>query len=237
MGLLSPQDVEYLKDLFSKEMEGEVKILLFKSDDKSKCQYCDILLDIFNEVSEIDDRIKVEVFDADDDKVALEKYGIAEDRIPAVVFLTGDGEDKGVRYYGLPAGHEFSTVVQNIVSFSKGAQPDLSPASVDKLKQVDSPMEILVFVTPTCPYCPRAVLMAHEIAKANENIQAAMVEAEEFPEWSMEHGVSAVPHIVINNETAFVGAYPEDMYVDYVIQRAGSSGKEESQGGKNIILP
>jgi len=236
MGLLSAKDVEYLKSLFNKEMESEVKILLFKSDDKSKCQYCDVLLDIFNELSEIDDRIKVEVFDVDDDKMVLGKYGIVESRIPAVVFLTGDGEDKGVRYYGLPAGHEFSTVVQNIVSFSKGAQPDLSPASIDKLKQINSPMEILVFVTPTCPYCPRAVLMAHEIAKANNNIQAAMVEAEEFPEWSMEHSVSAVPHIVINNKTAFVGAYPEDMYVDYVIQHADSDGEKESQGG-NIILP
>ena len=237
MGLLSPQDVEYLKDLFNKEMEGEVKIVLFKSDDKLKCQYCDILLDIFGEVSEIDDRIKVEVFDADDDKAALEKYNISEDRIPAVVFLTSDGEDKGVRYYGLPAGHEFSTVVQNIVSFSKGAQPDLSPASIEKLKQVNKPMEILVFVTPTCPYCPRAVLMAHEIAKANENVQAAMVEAEEFPEWSMEHGVSAVPHIVINNETAFVGAYPEDMYVDYVLQHANSDESKDNAQGGNIILP
>ncbi|MCD6449037.1 MAG: thioredoxin family protein [Thermotogaceae bacterium] len=237
MGLLSPQDVEYLKDLFSKEMEKEVKILLFKSDDKSKCQYCDILLDIFNEVSEIDGRIKVEIFDAGEEKAAMEKYGINENRIPAIAFLTGDGEDKGVRYYGLPAGHEFSTVVQNIVSFSKGAKPDLSPASIEKLKQIDKPVEILVFVTPTCPYCPRAVLMAHEIAKTNENIQAAMVEAEEFPEWSMEHGVSAVPHIVINNETAFVGAYPEDMYVDYVLQHANSDGSKDKTQGGNIILP
>ena len=219
MGLLSPSDVEYLKDLFSKEMQDEVKILVFKSDDKSKCEYCDITVDVLKEVAEIDDRIKLEVYDIEDDEIIAEKYNV-KGRVPTIIFLTSDGVDKGVRYYGIPSGHEFSTVIQNIISFSKGAQPELSEASKEKLKAIDKPTEILVFVTPTCPYCPRAVQLAHEIAKANENITSAMVEANEFPEWSMQHQVSAVPHIVINDETAFVGAYPEDMFVDYVLQHA-----------------
>ena len=217
MGLLSPQDVQYLKDLFAKELKDEVRILVFKSDDTSRCEYCDITVDVLKEVAEIDDRIKVEVYDIDDDEVVANKYNI-NGRVPAIVFLTADGTDKGVRYFGIPSGHEFSTVIQNIISFSNGAKPDLSSTSIEKLKQIDTPTEILVFVTPTCPYCPRAVLLAHEIAKANENITSAMVEANEFPEWSMEHGVSAVPHIVINDETAFIGAYPEDMFVDHVVQ-------------------
>lgn len=219
MGLLSPQDVEYLKDLLSKELEGDVKVLVFKSDDKSRCEYCSVIVDVLNEVAEMDDRIKLQVYDIDDDEAIAEKYGVKK-RVPAIVFLTADGEDKGVRYYGIPSGHEFSTVIQNIISFSKGADPELSQASKEKLKAIENPTEILVFVTPTCPYCPKAVQLAHEIAKANENVTAAMVEANEFPEWSMQHSVSAVPHIVINNQTAFVGAYPEDMFVDYVLQHA-----------------
>ncbi len=219
MGLLSPQDVEYLKDLLSKELEGDVKVLVFKSDDKSRCEYCSVIVDVLNEVAEMDDRIKLQVYDIDDDEAIAEKYGVKK-RVPAIAFLTADGEDKGVRYYGIPSGHEFSTVIQNIISFSKGADPELSQASKEKLKAIENPTEILVFVTPTCPYCPRAVQLAHEIAKANENVTAAMVEANEFPEWSMQHSVSAVPHIVINNQTAFVGAYPEDMFVDYVLQHA-----------------
>ncbi len=217
MGLLSEQDVQYLKDLFGKEMKDDVKILIFKSDDKSRCEYCDITVSVLSEVAEIDDRIKLEVYDIDDDEAVANKYDI-KGRVPAIVFLTADGTDKGVRYFGIPSGHEFSTVIQNIISFSNGAKPDLSQNSINKISQIDVPTEILVFVTPTCPYCPRAVLLAHEIAKANDNIKAAMVEANEFPEWSMEHGVSAVPHIVVNDETAFIGAYPEDMFVDHVVQ-------------------
>ena len=217
MGLLSEQDVQYLRDLFGEEMEDDVRILIFKSDDKSRCEYCDITVSVLNEVAEIDDRIKLEVYDIDNDEAVASKYDI-KGRVPAIVFLTADGVDKGVRYFGIPSGHEFSTVIQNIISFSNGANPDLSQRSIEKISQIDEPTEILVFVTPTCPYCPRAVLLAHEIAKANDNIKAAMVEANEFPEWSMEHGVSAVPHIVVNDETAFIGAYPEDMFVDHVAQ-------------------
>ncbi len=217
VGLLSEQDVQYLNDLFSKEMRDDVRILVFKSDDTSRCEYCDITVSVLKEVTDIDERIKLEVYDADDDEAVAKRYDI-KGRVPAILFLTADGQDKGVRYFGIPSGHEFSTVIQNIISFSNGANPSLSPASLEKIKQVDIPTEILVFVTPTCPYCPRAVLLAHEMAKANDNITAAMVEANEFPEWSMEHGVSAVPHIVVNEETAFIGAYPEDMFVDHVVQ-------------------
>ncbi len=217
MGLLSPQDVSYLKDLFGKELRDDVRILLFKSDDKSRCEYCDIAENILEEVAELDDRIKVEVYDIDSNGELAQKYNL-DGKVPAMVFLTKDGEDKGVRYYGLPSGHEFATVIQNIVSFSNGAIPQLSQNSINKLSNITSPVEILVFVTPTCPHCPRAVMMAHEIAKANENITAAMVEANEFPELSMRYSVSAVPHIVVNGRTAFVGAYPEDMFVEQVLE-------------------
>ena len=218
MGLLSESDVKYLKDLFEKELEDDVNIVVFKSDEKSKCEYCDITLEVLEELSDIDPRIKLHVLDIDSDLEQKRKYGV--ELVPAIVFLTSDGEDKGVRYFGIPSGHEFSTVIQNVISFSKGAKPELSSESIEKISGIDIPVEILVFVTPTCPYCPRAVLMAHEIAKANEKIKAAMVEANEFPELSMRYGVSAVPHIVVNDENAFVGAYPEKAFVDYIVQYA-----------------
>ena len=38
-----------------------------------------------------------------------------------------------------------------------------------------------VFVTPTCPYCPAAVRMAHSLAIASDRVTADMVESIEFP--------------------------------------------------------
>jgi hypothetical protein len=68
-----------------------------------------------------------------------------------------------------------------------------------------------VFVTPTCPYCPNAVLLAHQMAMENPGmIRAEGVEATEFPELSNRFGVSGVPQTTINaGAGTVIGAVPE----------------------------
>ncbi len=69
---------------------------------------------------------------------------------------------------------------------------------------------MMVFVTPTCPYCPRAVILAHQFAMESPMVQAEMVEAMEFPKLSDQYGVSGVPHTTINyGKGTVVGAVPE----------------------------
>ena len=80
-------------------------------------------------------------------------------------------------------------------------------------------MKIQVFVTPTCPYCPAAVRMAHKLAMANPNIYGEAVEATEFPALSQKFYVMGVPKTVINEGAVqFEGAYPEDDFVEKVLE-------------------
>jgi len=217
MALLSAKDREYLTDLFSKEMENKVKLIYF-GDSKENCEYCELEEQILDELQELSDKIIVERYNVNDHKDLAEKYEV--EMVPALILTLEDGEDRGVRFYGLPSGHEFGTLVQNITTFGKGAKPDLSPNTIDKLKEIDTPVRISVFVTPTCPYCPRAVLTAHNFALINPLIKAEMIEANEFFELSNEFGVSSVPHIVINRNpnTFFIGAYPEAQYLEEVLK-------------------
>ena len=78
-------------------------------------------------------------------------------------------------------------------------------------KKLDKPWHLQVFVTPTCPYCPRAVLLAHQMAMENpEMITAEGVEATEFPELANRFNVRGVPQTVINSGAgSVVGAVPE----------------------------
>ncbi|AKI98105.1 protein disulfide oxidoreductase [Kosmotoga pacifica] len=209
--LLNDEIRTQVKEILS-EMQGKVKILFFNSE--SNCDYCSTVEALISELVEITDMINYEKHELNSEEA--EKYDVK--MAPALVLLTPDGEDKGVRFYGIPSGHEFGTLLQDIVSFSKGATPELSPESIEKLSGIDKPVEIKVFVTPTCPYCPKAVLTAHNIAMANSNVSASMIEANEFPELSMEYGVSSVPHIVINDKVTFIGAYPEPQYVEEVLK-------------------
>ena len=72
----------------------------------------------------------------------------------------------------------------------------------------------------TCPYCPTAVQMAHEMAMESPLITSDMVEATEFPYLNHKYNVAAVPKVVINETIDFEGAVPELDYLKHVM-RAG----------------
>lgn len=57
-------------------------------------------------------------------------------------------QDYGIRYYGIPSGFEFLTLVEEILDVSKGA-PSLAPETVAKLVKIQRDVHIQVFVTPT----------------------------------------------------------------------------------------
>jgi glutaredoxin-like protein len=212
MAKLLPDNVtKQVKEIFS-NMEGSVKALLFKSE--KNCDYCSTAEQMLQELSELEAKIDYEVHELDSEMA--HKYSV--ELAPSIVLLTPDGDDKGVRFLGIPAGHEFGSLLQDIVSFSKGAIPELSEESIKKIEKIDSPVDIKVFVTTTCPYCPKAVLTAHNIAMVNNNVTAYMVEANEFQDLSKKYGVSSVPQIVINDKVSFVGAYPEGQFVDQVMK-------------------
>ncbi|PLV58349.1 thioredoxin family protein [Thermotoga sp. KOL6] len=219
MGVLSEKDVAYLRDLFRKELEKKVKILFFETKDKARCQYCEITAQVLEELASVDSRIELEMHDFDSEKELVEKYAV--EMVPATILLSEDEKDYGIRFYGVPSGHEFGTLIQDIITVSKG-KPQLSEESIQKLQSIEEPIRISVFVTPTCPYCPRAVLMAHNMAMASDKIVGEMIEANEYWELSEKFGVSSVPHIVINRDPSkfFVGAYPEKEFINEVLRLA-----------------
>jgi alkyl hydroperoxide reductase subunit AhpF len=67
--------------------------------------------------------------------------------VPAVLVLP-EGEDVGIRYYGLPWGYELSSLVGAVIEAGK-REPSLSPESLERLRGLDRDLAIDVFVTPT----------------------------------------------------------------------------------------
>ena len=212
MSLLAEKDVKYLEELFGKELENKVKLIFFHDDD---CEYCELEGQLLDEVQALSDKILVERYHKDSEKGR--EYNV--EFAPASIITLEDGKDRGVRFYGVPSGHEFGTLIQDIVLFGKNAKPQLSQETIDKLNQLDKPVKISVFVTPTCPYCPKAALTAHNMALASDKVTAEVVEAGEFFDLSDQFGVSSVPHIAINRdpEKFFIGAYPEPQFLQQVL--------------------
>ncbi|WP_345325495.1 hypothetical protein [Candidatus Villigracilis proximus] len=73
------------------------------------------------------------------------------DKVPAIVIAARDGDeiiDLGVQYSGIPAGHEFGTLINDIVLVS-GRDSGLSEEVRAFLKNLEKPLHLQVFVTPT----------------------------------------------------------------------------------------
>lgn len=198
-------------------LKSPVHILFFGSQEN--CDYCSDTLQLAGEVAALSDLISLEQHDLQADAALAARYGV--DSTPALVIAAKDGEtitDYGVRLLGIPSGHEFTSFIQDILLVSS-RDSGLTPETRQFLKELDKPVRLQVFVTPTCPYCPRAVVLAHMMAMENPFVQAEMVEAMEFPALADRHQVSGVPHTVINDGAGnVVGAVPEASLVNAIKQ-------------------
>jgi glutaredoxin-like protein len=106
-------------------------------------------------------------------------------------------------------------LIEDIIDVSK-RETGLSKATKERLSRIDKEVNIQVFVTPTCPYCPRMVHMAHQFAIENDYITADMVEVIEFPQLANYYEVSGVPKTVINDKEEIVGAVPEASFLESI---------------------
>ncbi len=179
------------------------------------CESCADLLRLAEEVAETHEKLTVEVVGS-----GKEESGLGT---PAIRLLAREGpagwQDYGVTFYGTPSGYEFTSLISSLLLVSTG-DSGLAPATRHALAGLNTDVEIHVFVTPTCPYCPRAVVLAHQMAVESPHVRAAMVEAMEFPDESMQAGVSGVPHSVINQRAHVVGAVPEAQLLAEIIHEA-----------------
>ena len=113
-----------------------------------ECEYCRETRMIAEEVSELSDSITLEVYNFVTDKEVAEEYDI--DKIPAIAVLRGGDEPKdyGIRYYGIPSGYEFSSLIEDVMMVSQG-ESGLSEATKAQLADLSEPVHVQVFVTPT----------------------------------------------------------------------------------------
>ena len=207
MSLLNDDTRNQLTEMFE-SLQQPVKVIVFTQE--FECQYCAETRQIAEELAALSDKISLEVYDFVADKEVADQYGI--DKIPATIIVEGGaaGKDFGIRYYGIPSGYEFSSLIEDVLMVS-GGDPQLSDETNAWLAALKTPVHLQVFVTPTCPYCPQAVLLAHRLAMASDMVQADMVEATEFPHLSARYQVMGVPRTVINETVFQEGAAPEPM--------------------------
>lgn len=217
MSMIPEKYKQHIKEELEKNLQGSVRLVVFTQ--KVECQFCKQTRELAEEVATLSDKIKIEVYDFAKDDEKAKEYRI--DKVPAIAVV--GNKDYGIRIYGIPHGYEFSAFIEAIVNVSKGAT-NLSEETKRKLKSIDKPVHIQVFVTLTCPYCPLVTSLAHKFAIENDLIRADMIEAAEFPHLAQKYSVMGVPKIVINEQIEFVGVLPEENFLQQVLLVQRPSG-------------
>ena len=144
--LLNDEIVAQLRDVFQK-MEHSVELILFVSQES--CDYCAETRQLLEEMAPLSELISFRVYDLQADAELAAKFNVSA--APVVLILAREGEqvtDLGVRYLGIPSGHEFSTLIQSILLVS-GRDSGLAPETRAYLKGLTSSLLLQVFVTPT----------------------------------------------------------------------------------------
>lgn len=173
---------------------------------------------LLEEVAGLSELIGLSSFDFEQNPELATQFHVAH--TPCLVMAARDGDtltDYGIRFVGTPSGHEFTTLINDLVMVSN-RHSGLGEETRAFLKTLENPVLLQVFLTPTCPACPRAVVLAHQFALESPLVQAEAVEVLEFPELAEQHKVMGVPHTAINGSGGLpiIGAVPEGHLVNEI---------------------
>ncbi len=144
--LLNDLIIGQIREAFT-NLKEPVVILFFGS--RENCDYCGDTRQLLDEVVAIDEKLTLNMYDIDTDHEVAKLYHV--DKTPGIVIAAKDGDhiiDLGIQYSGIPSGHEFSTLIQDILLVS-ARDSGLNPQSREYLKNLQKPLHLQVYVTPT----------------------------------------------------------------------------------------
>jgi alkyl hydroperoxide reductase subunit AhpF len=141
MGYLSDRDRAAVTGELQK-LAGPVKLVVFGATLGSEHSAENERL--MREVAECSDQVTVEAFNLHLDRERAAAYGV--DRVPTTI--VEGARDYGIRFLGVPLGYEFSNLIDGMLVAAAGV-PQLSPATLERLRGLTEPVHLQVFATPT----------------------------------------------------------------------------------------
>jgi len=131
------------------------------------------------------------------DKVTLDTSG-ADARTPSFVVARA-GETQGVRFAGLPLGHEFTSLVLALL-WTGGHPPKVEPELIESIQGLDGDFNFEVYMSLSCHNCPDVVQALSLMAIFNPKVKTVVIEGGAFQKEVEERQIMAVPMVFLNGQ-------------------------------------
>ena len=147
------------------------------------------LLELLNDVASCSDKLSVQVTDGDGLEFSLLK----------------NGEKTGIKFRGVPNGHEFTSLLLAILN-SDGKGKNIPDESIcNKVKALNGPVKLTTYVSLTCTNCPDVVQALNVMATLNPQITHEMVDGAINQEEVEAMKVQGVPSVFADGKLIHVG--------------------------------
>jgi alkyl hydroperoxide reductase subunit F len=135
------------------------------------------------------------------------------------------GEPSGVRFAGLPLGHEFTSLVLALLQVG-GYPPKVDDAVLQQIRDLEGDFEFEIYISLTCHNCPDVVQALNLMAIQNPRIKTTMIDGALFQDEVKERQVMAVPTVFLNGTHFGQGR----MSLEEILSKIDTSGVEREAG-------
>lgn len=175
-----------------------------------------VLINVFTDESTISEELKLFLNDFSNlsEKVKLNFYSKGENAAlenelsihmhPAFTLHDHNGKYQGIKYHGIPNGHEFNSFVLALYN-TAGPGQEINEDTLNKIKSLGKKINIKIGVSLTCTLCPDVVMASQLIAAKNENVTAEVIDVFSFPEFKEQYNIMSVPCVVVNDSDVYFG--------------------------------
>jgi alkyl hydroperoxide reductase subunit F len=109
------------------------------------------------------------------------------------------GSDMGIRFAGIPMGHEFTSLVLALLQ-AGGHPPKVDAAVIEQIRSLEGDFDFEVFISLSCQNCPDVVQAINLMAVLNPRVRATMIDGALFQSEVEAKQVMAVPSLYLNGE-------------------------------------
>lgn len=207
--LLNDKLRSQLKGILEK-IENEVTLVSIVDESNEKSlELRDLILDISDLGNKINNVIYLK-----GENTKLENE-INADKYPVVALLDKNKEYTGIKFHGVPGGHELNSFILAIYNVG-GPGQQVSEDIIKSIKSIDKKTNIKICVSLSCHLCPDVVVSAQRLAIENKNIEAEMIDVANFKEVKDKFKIMSVPAIIINDEKVYFGAKKIEEIIEYI---------------------